>query len=895
MLVSGVRLGPYEIVAPLGAGGMGEVYRARDTRLHRDVAIKVLPATVAGDASRVARFEQEARAIAALSHPNVLSVFDTGVAPMADDAKRLYVVTELLEGQTLGERLASGALPVRKATEIASQIARGLAAAHDKGIVHRDLKPDNVFLTAAGQVKILDFGLARTLAPIDSPAAVETRAAITDAGTVLGTVGYMAPEQVRGHAADARADLFALGIVLYEMLTGGRAFLRPTAAETMTAILNEDPPDLAAARAGLSPALDRIVGHCLEKDPGDRFQTARDVAFALDALSGSGVTAASAPDAVRRSGARLMRERIGWALVTLLLAATAIWVVAFPQSPQQGFSAPHYATVLLPEGVTLPADHPAGRRFAISPDGARIAFIGAAGSRTMLWLRSLNETHSRVIDGSEGAAAPFWSPDSRILAFRQKDQLMKLDAGSGGRAVAAGPLPGAGTWMRGPSGEDFILASRDTDQTLRLLSKEGEAATDLFVRPPDRSEIYAYPAPLPDGRHFLFAYGQPNDPSSYGLYLGRIGSNEKTQLSAGVLTVDSINSQYASGHVVSVSNLMIRARTFDPEALALGRESINIAGPVQGGARTSAAFSVSQNGVLAFQPTSMRDGSRLMVVDRSGRAVRDLGDTASYSNVELSPDGSRLAVSVIDDVARARDIWVVDMTRGIRSRATYDPSDERSAVWSPDGRSLVYTSKGLDLYTRPIGTGAETPFVKDGVSKDPRGFSADGAFFVYRVTGKATGNDIWMWRPAGGSEPRPFLVTPFDENYAVFSPDGRWIAYVSDESARPEVYVTSFPSGEGKWQISTEGGSFPRWRQDGEIVYLGAANAMMAAKVNGQGPVLVVSAAERLFQTSAVAGPGSPFDLSPDGRHFVINSTIPSNAPPSLTVLYNWPALVNRR
>lgn len=891
-LPAGTRIGPYEITALIGAGGMGEVYRARDTRLNRDVAVKVLPAAFADDADRVARFEQEARVIAALSHPNVLSVFDTGLADSEDSARRLYVVTELLEGQTLGERLKSGAMPVRKATDIAGQIARGLAAAHDKGIVHRDLKPDNVFVSSAGHVKILDFGLARTIAPAG---AEETRAAITDAGTVLGTVGYMAPEQVRGQPVDARADLFALGAVLYEMLTGRRAFQQPTAAETMTAILKDDPPDLAVARADLNPALDRIVQHCLEKDPAERFQTARDVAFALGSLSGSAVTPLSgAGGALSRRRWRTRYERTAWAIVTVLLIGALIWMRALSHSPNDGFAAPHYATVLLPEGVTLPGDQPAGHRFAISPDGTRLAFLGTADRRTMLWLRSLNETSARLIEGSEGATGPFWSPDGRILAFRQKDQLMKLDAGSGGRAVAAGTLPGVGAWMRGPADEDLIFASRDADHTIRLLNREGGTWTDLFTRASQVTEIYAYPAPLHDGRHFLFAYARPNEPSSYGLYLGRIGSTEKTQIDRANLNVDSINSQYASGYLVSVSNLMVRARRFDPTTRTLERESVDIAGPVAGNARTSAAFSVSQNGVLAFQPIATREGSRLLLVERSGRVVRTLADTARYSNVELSPDGSRLVVSVPDETA-SRDIWVVDLARGVRTRATYDPSEERSAVWGPDGKSLVYTSKGLDLYVRPLGAGAEATFLKDGRSKDPRAFSPDGAVFAYRVTGAATGNDIWTWRPADRHEPTPFLVTPFDENYAAFSPDGRWMAYASDESGRPEVYVTAFPSGEGKWQISTGGGSFPRWRIDGEIVYLGADNAMMVAKVKGAGSAVEVSAAEPLFQTSAVAGPGSPFDMTADGRYFVINSTIPSNAPASLSILYNWPALLKKR
>ena len=896
MLAAGTKLGPYEVIARLGAGGMGEVYRARDARLDRQVAIKVLPAAFAQDAGRVARFEQEARAIAALSHPNVLAVFDTGLVDTGRaSVRQLYLVTELLEGETLGERLRLGALPVRTSIDIGAQMARGLAAAHERGFIHRDLKPDNVFVTTAGHVKILDFGLARPT-PVAEHGG-ESRAAVTDAGTVLGTAGYMAPEQVRGRQVDTRADLFALGVVLYEMLAGRRAFLRDTPVETMTAVLNDDPPDLTTVRADVAPALDRIVHHCLEKSPDQRFQTARDVAFALEALSGSGATAPLGTSAhAPRFG--ITRERLVWVTIVAGLAAALVWLRAALAAPPTSFTSPHRTTLLLPTGVTLPLYLDPADRFAISPDGTRLAFVGAAaGGSTRLWLQSLDEDGARMVEGSEGAAAPFWSPDSRTVAFRLVDQMMKMDV-AGGRPVALGPMQHGAVWGKRASGEDMIVTTFDTDQArvLRGLPLGGGTTLDLSTPSAGVREFHGYPSLLPDGRHVLFAYGQEGNPSTYGFYVSAVGSRVKTRVAVMSSDSDHPNSVYASGYLVSARQQTITARAFDLETLSVEPTGRDVAGPIEAAPNRSAAFSVSQNGVLVYQPMLAQTQSRLTVVDRSGKEVRTLADDGEYSNLELSPDGSRLAVSLPDPTTRMRDIWVVDMARGVRSRVTFDPSDERSAVWSRDGRSLAYTSKGLDLYTRPLGKGAETPLIKDGLSKDPRGWSPDGRYFLYRVTGPGTRNDLWIKPLDGDQTPRRFLVTRFDENWAAFSPDGRWVAYASDESSRSEVYVTAFPSAEGKWQISTDGGRFPRWRADGrEIVYLSDEGNVTSVKVDTAGPSPSISPAVGLFKAMVLPAPGTLFDMSADGKLFVVNRAIVSTAPPSLVLVYNWPQLLARR
>ena len=894
MLNPGQTIGPYTVIGPLGAGGMGEVYRARDPRLDRDVAIKVLPAAFSADVARVARFEHEAKAIAALSHPNVLAIYDTGWAETGEAARHLYVITELLEGETLRERLAAGALPLRRAVDIATQTARGLAAAHDKGIVHRDIKPENVFVTAAGHVKILDFGLARSISAADPGSASVTKPGMTDAGSILGTVGYMAPEQVRGRPADARADLFALGAVLYEMLTGQQAFRRDTAADTMTAILKEEPPELAALRGDVPPALERIVHHCLEKNTNERFQSARDVAFALESLSGSSITATTAALAAPVRS-RAGWERLAWAVVCAALAGSLVWMQLRRPAVPTTFTAPHRATLLLPDGVSLTAEGSPGAKLAVSPDGSQVAFVGVTERGPMLWLHSMDETMARSIEGSEGASAPFWSPDSRILAFHRDDTILTLDVHGAGRVSEFGHGGGTAAWVRSRSGDVVLTAtSRPEGIGIRTLSPRSRVAGDLLIAKP--SEVFAFPASLADGRRFLFTYGDLEDLPTIGVYVGTLGTSEKTRVLALDPDNDNINSQYASGYLLTAHNQSILARSFDLETLNVATDAVEVAAPVFGLGRRGAAFSVSQNGVLVYQSASRNDRYRLVVHDRTGQPLRTLSDDAGYSNLELSPDGSQLALSVPDAATRNRDVWVIDIVRGVRTRVTFDPSDERSVVWSLDGKSLVYTSKGLDLYTKPLGVGTENVLLKDGLSKDPRGWSPDGEFFVYRVTGNAGRNDLWIKPRDPAKKPYAFLATPFDENYATFSPDGRWIAYVSNESGRPEVYATSFPSGAGKWRISTSGGMFPRWRRDNtEIVYLAPDNKLMSAAVDASGRSLQVSTAAPLFQTRAAPGPGSPFDMTADAQRFIVNTELASATPPSLIVVYNWPALIQKK
>jgi len=886
------RLGPYEITAPLGAGGMGEVYRARDTRLNRDVAIKVLPGTVATDPLALARFEREAQAVAALSHPNILAIFD-----FAHEKGAAYAVTELLEGQSLRERLNEGGLPVRKAVEIAVGLARGLAAAHERGLVHRDLKPENVFLTADGVVKILDFGLAKSVAAgVNAGANTETRAELTGEGTVLGTAGYMAPEQIRGQAIDARADLFALGSVLYEMLTGDRAFRRNTAADTMSAILREDPPEFPPERS-IAPALDHIVRHCLEKTPSDRFQTARDVAFALETLSGASSSGARAADAALAAAGTdtpavvVRRERRLWVAAILTLVGVATWLAFTRHGADPAPATVVRASILLPEGMRFRTSQSPPRRFAVSPDGGRIAYVvGPTGPGPMrLFIHSLEEGTSNEVPSSAGAAAPFWSPDGATLAFRQEGRLMVVDTNGVPtlRAAPAGGFWTAGPW--GPGGRTlFVRADR---RGFMLLPPAGGELRDLVA--PSDPGVVTTPAWLPDGERFVFPLRETENANPQ-VWRGHISGAPWEPVAGFVPGRDSINFTYLDGWLIGGRDERVVARRVDEHGDFLGDEVVPLTGPVvtaQNGFGFSAASSV-----LVYQPVSGLETTELMWYDRSGARLSRLLDAGVYSNLELSPGGDQLLLAARNPTSRMSDVWAVDIRRGSRVRVTTDPDvDERSAVWTPDGGGIVYRGANGDLFTRPIGAGAALPFVTDGASKDPLPFSPDGGLILFRRSGLGTGNDIWIKPMRPEAPPRAFLATPASEIDAVLSPNGRWLAYASDESGRFEVYVTAFPSGAGKWAISTTGGRLPQWRRDGlELFYLSAENELMAVTTRPSAPAFDWDTPASLFVTQASEAPGSQYAVSPDGRRFLINSTGIVAGRESLTVVVGWKALLPR-
>ena len=868
-LQPGQSLGSYTIVAKLGEGGMGEVYRAADARLGRDVAIKVLPESVANDPDRRARFEREARTLASLNHFNIAQIY--GLEGAA-------IVMELLEGHTLRDRLEAGSLPVRKALDFGAQIARGLAAAHERGIIHRDLKPENIFIVNDGQIKILDFGLARQVNDEQDPT-VTGRG--TAPGVVMGTAGYMSPEQVRGQPVDSRSDVFALGAVLYEMLTGKRAFRRDSAAETMSAIVNEHPPDLSTVRADVSPSIDRIVHHCLEKHPAERFQSARDVAFALEALSGS----ASSAHAAAATLPSKSRERLAWAALTAALAAALLWTSSRPAPAPATTGAVVRTRLLLPSNVSVNDSLFPGARFSLSPDGSQIAFAGRdrSNGQAHLYVMSLDGGTPLAVPGSRDGASPIWSPDGRQLIFADFKRLYRVSL-DGGSPIALGELNvpiARGSW----NSDGVVLVGGPLMR--RVNPSGGPFVTIREVK----GERYGNPQFLSDQRRYMFGVLHA-DSGAVTIRVGELDTDTSKEL---LSSPDLTNFVYVPGTVLYSRDTTVYAQRFDEAKVELTGEPVILATEVQAGQFRGSAFAVADSGLMVYQTADRFDTTQLTWLDRSGRVLSSAGEPSDFTNIELSHDGRRVLASATDPKALTRDIHIIDVERGVRQRFTLDPTEERSAVWSPDGRDVIYTSKGLNLYRRAADlSGSEAAVIVDAESKDPYDWSPDGRWLLYRRSGAKTGNDLYL-RALDTGEERPVAATPYSEVGGNFSPDGKWIVYVSDESGQSEVYVTRVEGG-GKIQISPAGGVVPRWRGDGrEITYISPDHFLMSAMVQQPASGLQVAAPRRLFSLDVEASPGPLYDIAADGSRIIVAARVTSRIPPSLTVLHNWPALLPAR
>ena len=882
------RLGRYEIRSLLGEGGMGEVYLARDPKIGRDVAIKVLPAQFSADAERLARFEQEACAAGALNHPNVLAVHDAG---QHDGAP--FVVSELLEGETLREKLRGAPLPQRKAVDYASQIARGLAAAHERGIVHRDLKPENIFITSDGRAKILDFGLAK-LTQGDgrqSQTEIPTWRVDTAPGAVMGTVGYMAPEQVRGRKVDHRADIFSFGAVLYEMLTGRRAFRGESAADTLSAVLKEDPPALSESNRNVSPALERLVLHCLEKDPAARFHSASDLAFALEALSGATAVSgeqATPKHALKGRGVR-RRELIAWGVAGAALLAALLALVLPPlwRAPQE---APAAATRFL---ITQPGEGEVSGAPVISPDGRRAVLVvrDAAGKQS-LWLRPLDALDAQQLAGTEAGGQPFWSPDGRSIGFIAAGKLKKIDVSGGTAQTLSDAASVGGAWNR----EGVIVFSRSATEGLYRVPAAGGTPEPLTTLDKSRNEyVHAWPHFLPDGRHFLYVAGtSPREKSA--VFLGSLDSKPPRLL----LDVESSVAYAPPGHLLYALEGTLVARPFDADSLELTGEAVPVVkqlGFTQGNAR--AHFSVSETGTLLYRPSAAAADTQLVWFDRAGKQLDTVGAAGHYSDIRLSPDGKRVAFQRLDKENGASDVWLIELARGTTSRLTFDPANDGDAVWSPDGGRIVFSStrEGLpNLYQKlSSGAGGEELLLKTEDDKIANDWSPDGRHVLYNAMSRQS-SDLWVLPLFGERRPEPFARTDFQESGGRFSPDGRWIAYTSDESGRFEVYVQSFPASGGKWQVSNGGGGSPRWRRDGrELFYLSADGKLMAVEVDGSSDTFEARVPRPLFEprVGAISG-DSPYDVAADGRRFLVKVLVEETVPAPVTVVLNWTADLKR-
>lgn len=872
----------YRIVAKIGEGGMGEVYRARDTKLGRDVAIKVLPAAFSADTERLRRFEQEAQAAGALNHPNVLVIYHIDTHDGAP-----YIVSELLEGETLRERLSGKSLPQRKAIDYALQTAHGLAAAHEKGIVHRDLKPENLFVTKDGRVKILDFGLAKLTGAADgtqSQTEVPTRRIDTDPGVVMGTIGYMSPEQLRGRVADHRSDIFSFGAILYEMLSGNRAFRGESTADMMSAILREDPPDLSSTNKNIAPALERVVNHCLEKNPEERFHSASDLAFAIEALSGSAGVSGATTSILSSlpSSKRKRRELLAWGLAGLLLiASTALAILYFRRAPAD--ERPVQFVIAMPENAAEVSSP------VISPDGRTVAFLATSDGKRFLFTRPLGSLEAQRLAGTDEATNPFWSPDSRYLGFFSNNKLKKIEAGGGpAQTLCDAPTAVGGAWNQ----DGVILISQDTKGIGRV-SAAGGTLTPVTKLDESRKELaQAWPNFLPDGRHFLYqSWNGRSDDSA--IFVSSIDGSDRQLL----LKADSSPLYAPPGYLLFARGSTLMAQSFDAGKLQLGGEPFPIAEQVTyNGANSYESVSVSGNGVMVFLSGGLSN-RQLVWFDRTGKQLGPLGSPGAYNDIVLSPDGKRLAMQRLVD--GNSDVWLMDLERGVPSRFTFDSTAEDNPVWSPDGNRIVFSSGGeslFDLYRKvSSGAGNQELLLKTDVGKEATDWSSDGRFIIFTAYGLKTSADLWILPLPGDAKPYPFLETEFVEEQGHFSPDGRWVAYASNESGRSEVYVQSFPQTGGKWLISTGGGAQPHWRSDGkELFYIAPDKVLMAVAVNATS-TFETAAPAPLFKTQ-VSGYSAPnrYVVTADGRRFLINGPAEEVSKTPITVTLNWTAALKK-
>ena len=871
-LAPGSRLGPYDIVSALGAGGMGEVYRARDTRLNRDVALKVLPPDFSADPERLRRLEQEAQAAASLSHANILAVYDIGVQDGTT-----FVVSELLDGQTLRQAISAGALPARRAIGYGIDVARGLAAAHERGIVHRDLKPENVMVTADRRVKILDFGLAKIVVPAGAAADATVAALATQPGLVMGTIGYMAPEQVRGAEVDHRADIFSFGAILYELLSGRRAFEENTPADTMSAILNAEPPDLARADAAVPAALERIVRRCLEKDPRERFQSARDLAFALEATMEAG---APAGPAAARAGKRPSPMLAALVAAVAVLAALA-GAAASRLLRTDPAGARYELAVLPPDDVVV--DGP----LSLSPEGRRLAFTGMApdGSR-FLWVRKLDAADAQAVPGTEDAWAPFWSPDGRSVAFFAHSKLKRVDlAGGPPQLLAEVTEPRGGAW----NADGTIIFAPHAGDGLYRVPAAGGAASRLTTLDAQRQEVsHRWPLFLPDGRTVLFMNRAATGAERLAIFAVSLDAPTTPRR----IMAASSTGIFADGRLIFRRADTVFAQPFDAARLQLSGEMVPLAKKVWFEQNMDGldAFSAAA-GTFAYRPAHR--GSRFVWMDRAGEPIGAIGPEGADTPV-LSPDGRRVLFALTDADTHAFGLWLLDVARGSLSRQTLTPRNDTEPIWSPDGARAVFSSDRsgtFDLYEKVIGESGDRLLLKSERWKWAESWSPDGGHIMYSEDDPKTHRDLWILPLTGERQPVPFLETDASEFSGRFSPDGRWVAYVSDESGRDEIYVRAYPSGLRAIQVSATGGVEPFWTKTGrELIFLAPDNRLMAAAcaVTAKGFDAGVPSPLFPLRVSRTNDTERTFAVSADGSRFLVNQMNTDVRGSAMTVIVNW-------
>ena len=895
MISPGTRLGTCQVTSHIGSGGMGEVYQAHDTKLDRDVAIKVLPEQFARDSERLARFQREAKLLAALNHPNIAAIYG-----LEQSGSTHYLVMELVPGQTLKERVAGErAIPVEESLAIAKQIAEALEAAHgsEKGIIHRDLKPANVKVTPEGRVKVLDFGLAKAFVadsasedPSNSPTLSMNP---TVQGVIMGTAAYMSPEQARGHAVTKASDIWAFGAVLYEMLTGRQAFQGEDVGDILATVVKTE-PDWSRLPEGTPPAIRTLLRRCLRKDRRQRLQDATGVRIEIeDVLSGTAPAEAVVTPQDNR------RERLAWASVLALVAviAAVLGVRALRPAP----TAPEARLEL----NTPPTSDPS---LAISPDGLKIVFVARSGGPPQLWMRSLDSPAARPLPGTERASLPFWSPDSRSIGFFADSRLkiMDIDGGSTKTLMSLAAAPQGGAWNRDGA---IVFSPVPSYPILRISAEGGEAVAVTRVESPQQRG-HISPQLLPDGRHFIFFV--TGSPEGRGVYVGQLDGLDSRR----VLEADAPAAYAASGHLLFVRQGTLWAQEFDPDRLELRGSPLAIAEQVTAGTSVSA----SAAGPIAYRTASADSGQRQFVwFDRSGREIEKVvyPDTASLGPA-LSHDGRR--VGVLRLASGNMDVWSYETGRRLWDRLTFHPSDEVYPLWSPDGHSIVFGSArpAMNLYRKLLSAppNSEELLLATEQPKFAMDWSLDGRFVLYDSLDPKRGRDIWALPLEGapsassgqapsagtgqagqGREPFAVVQTDFNEQLPQFSPDGKWIAYQSDKSGRFEIFLRPFPGPGSDTPVSIDGGAQARWNPNGrELFYVAADDRLMAVPVSfaAGGGTVEPGSARALFVTDVGSTARNvnrkQYMVSPDGQSFVMNSIVGEASTSPITVILNWKA-----
>ena len=877
---------------------MGEVYRAKDLRLDRIVAIKVLPAHLSSDPDLKQRLEREAKAISALQHPNICTLYDIGTQGGTE-----FLVMEYLDGQTLAERLQKGSLPVEQVLKIATEVAQALEKAHQQGIIHRDLKPANIMLTKAG-AKLMDFGLAKPKLPIASPVAgpftpstptmnlaslTSAASPLTQKGSIVGTFQYMAPEVLQGAEADARSDLFGFGCVLYEMITGRRAFEGKSQLSVFTAILEKEPEPISVTRPLFFPMLDRLTRACLAKDPADRIQTAHDVAMNL------GWAADAAPGDTAKPGPQFNKAWIA-GLTVLGLALIALGgFVGYRWATPSNMPVSLHSEIPPPEKFLFDATGDAGGMPVLSPQGDKLAFVAHSSESKLLWVRSLNGDVAKQLDGTLGAAHPFWSPDGRYIGFFAGGKLMKIPAGGGPVVTLAdAPNPRGGTW--GVS--DVILFAANYTGGLMKVNAQGGTAEPATTLDRTKHSTHRWPWFLPDGKHFLFLATSHTgaDPKQNGIYFGSL-DNKETRL---IVNADSA-AQYASGYLLYRVNTALVAHPFNPQSGVLSGEATQLLNNLRDDVGVwRSIFSVSQNGLMTYE---MGNGSavksQLMWFDRTGNSAAECDpEEKGIVDVRLSPDNKKAAY------AGAGAIFTCDLERNTRTRVTFDEHLLLllQPAWSPDGNTLLFTTpvaKGggeVDIRSKAAdGTGPEKTLLSQSVYRYPA-WTPDGKYITYLWSKGDTQVSLWIKPVTGDAKPVAVVQPPSTQSnitsYRV-SRDGHWVAYTSDESGQWEVYITTFPEGKGKWRVSTNGGTDAAWSANGkEVFYKDQTDDFFACPINAKGSEVAVGKPQRLFHAST-PGIGSSFDVSSDGKRLLVNHADEEMQAP-LHLVTNWPAELKR-